>query len=248
MPIRRNTKDPAYLITLKAYVAELLHTHDLFFYPEGGRSYSGELKHPKTGLFSACLQRRTCRACRSCRWRSSYDLVLEDHVLARQKVKRRQRAFSREVAEMVRYAVGYAAARSSRSAGRSRSTATTPNRARSVLDWRTRCSAKSAGSTRCCRRRWWRRRCARTSHAPISRIASTAILDSLPPGANLARALGRRGAGGGHRAAPDPRHHRRRRRPLPRPRPQRPALLRPQPSSTCSRRRRDALSVRSVVR
>ena len=37
----------------------------------------------------------------------SYDLVLEDYVLARQKVKRGQRAFSREVAEMVRYAVGY---------------------------------------------------------------------------------------------------------------------------------------------
>ena len=37
----------------------------------------------------------------------AYDLVLEDHVLARQKVKKRQRAFSREVAEMVRYAVGY---------------------------------------------------------------------------------------------------------------------------------------------
>jgi hypothetical protein len=37
----------------------------------------------------------------------SYDLVLEDHVLARQRVKRSQRAFSREVAEMVRYAVGY---------------------------------------------------------------------------------------------------------------------------------------------
>src|SRR5918995_860366 len=55
MPIRRNTKDPAYLITLKAYVAELLHRHDLFFYPEGGRSYSGELKSWKTGLFSACL-------------------------------------------------------------------------------------------------------------------------------------------------------------------------------------------------
>ena len=35
IPIRRNTKDPAYLITLKAYVAELLKQHDLFFYPEG---------------------------------------------------------------------------------------------------------------------------------------------------------------------------------------------------------------------
>ena len=28
MPVRRNTKDPAYLITLKAYVAELLRRHD----------------------------------------------------------------------------------------------------------------------------------------------------------------------------------------------------------------------------
>ena len=37
----------------------------------------------------------------------AYDLVLEDHVLARQRVKRAQRPFSRELAEMVRYAVGY---------------------------------------------------------------------------------------------------------------------------------------------
>jgi glycerol-3-phosphate O-acyltransferase len=37
IPIRRNTKDPAYLVTLKAYVAEILQKHDLFFYPEGVR-------------------------------------------------------------------------------------------------------------------------------------------------------------------------------------------------------------------
>jgi len=37
----------------------------------------------------------------------SYDLVLEDHVIARQRVKRSQKAFSREIAELVRYAVGY---------------------------------------------------------------------------------------------------------------------------------------------
>jgi glycerol-3-phosphate O-acyltransferase len=37
----------------------------------------------------------------------SYDLVLEDHVIAKQKVKRSQKAFSREIAELVRYAVGY---------------------------------------------------------------------------------------------------------------------------------------------
>ena len=61
IPIRRNTKDPAYLVTLKAYVAELLQRHDLLFYIEGGRSYSGELKTPKTGLLHATLQARAQR-------------------------------------------------------------------------------------------------------------------------------------------------------------------------------------------
>src|SRR6266480_2033311 len=106
IPIRRNTKDPAYLITLKAYVAEILKRHDLFLYPEGGRSYSGELKPAKTGLIHAALT-----AARPdlviIPAAIAYDLVLEDHILAHQRVKRRQRAFTRELAEMVRYAVGY---------------------------------------------------------------------------------------------------------------------------------------------
>ncbi len=106
IPIRRNAKDPAYLVTLKAYVAELLQRHDLLFYIEGGRSYTGELKSPKTGLLHAAMQ-----ADRSgssiVPMAVSYDLVLEDHILAHQGSKRRQRPFAREVAEMVRYAVGY---------------------------------------------------------------------------------------------------------------------------------------------
>ena len=106
LPIRRNMKDPAYLITLKAYVSELLHKHDLFFYPEGGRSYSGELKPAKTGLFSACLDAGV-PGLKLVPVAVSYDLVLEDHVVAKQGVKRRQKAFSREIAELVRYAVGY---------------------------------------------------------------------------------------------------------------------------------------------
>src|SRR6186713_2593082 len=106
IPIRRNTKDPAYLITLKAYVAEILKQHDLFFYPEGGRSYSGELKAAKTGLIHAALTagRRDLVIVPTA---IAYDLVLEDHVLARQRVKKSQRPFHRELAEMVRYAVGY---------------------------------------------------------------------------------------------------------------------------------------------
>jgi len=106
IPIRRNTKDPAYLITLKAYVAEILQKHDLFFYPEGGRSYSGEMKPVKTGLIHAALtaNRRDLVIVPAA---IAYDLVLEDHVLARQQVKKHQRPFTRELAEMVRYAVGY---------------------------------------------------------------------------------------------------------------------------------------------
>ena len=106
MPIRRNTKDPAYLITLKAYVGELLRKHDLFFYPEGGRSYKGELKTSKTGLFSAAVQAGVSNLV-FLPTAIAYDLVLEDHILARQGGKRRQRTFSRELAEMVRFAVGY---------------------------------------------------------------------------------------------------------------------------------------------
>jgi glycerol-3-phosphate O-acyltransferase len=106
LPIRRNMKDPAYLITLKAYVSELLRKHDLFFYPEGGRSYSGELKPAKTGLLNAALDAQI-PGLTLVPVAVAYDLVLEDHVIAKQRVKRSQKAFSREIAELVRYAVGY---------------------------------------------------------------------------------------------------------------------------------------------
>jgi 1-acyl-sn-glycerol-3-phosphate acyltransferase len=106
LPIRRNSRDPLYLMTLKAYVAELLRKHDLFLFPEGGRSYSGEMKPPKTGLLHAALQAEHPRVL-IVPTAVSYDLVLEDYVLSRQKVKRAQRPFSRELAEMVRYSVGY---------------------------------------------------------------------------------------------------------------------------------------------
>jgi glycerol-3-phosphate O-acyltransferase len=106
IPIRRNTKDPAYLVTLKAYVAELLRRHDLFFYIEGGRSYTGELKSPKTGLVHATVQ-ADVEHLSVIPTAVAYDLVLEDRILARQGVKRSQRPFSRELAEMVASAVGY---------------------------------------------------------------------------------------------------------------------------------------------
>jgi len=106
IPIRRATKDPAYLITLKAYIAEMMKKHDLFFYPEGGRSYSGELKPAKTGLMHAALT-AGCPDLVIIPTAIAYDLVLEDRILSRQRVKKQQRPFARELAEMVRYAVGY---------------------------------------------------------------------------------------------------------------------------------------------
>jgi glycerol-3-phosphate O-acyltransferase len=106
IPIRRNSKDPAYLVTLKAYVAELLQRRDLLFYPEGGRSYSGELKPSKMGLLHAALQADRSKLL-VMPMAVSYDLVLEDRMLSSQVHKRRPRPFRHELAEMVGLAVGY---------------------------------------------------------------------------------------------------------------------------------------------
>ncbi len=106
IPIRRNTKDPLYLVTLKAYVAEVLKRKDLLFYFEGGRSYNGELKPSKTGLFHASLfaDRATTQVVPMA---IAYDLVLEDRVLSRQGEKRRQRSTRSEMFELLSPAVGY---------------------------------------------------------------------------------------------------------------------------------------------
>lgn len=106
VPVRRDVKDPAYLVTLKAYVAELLRRTELLLYLEGGRSYNGALKPFKTGLLHAAAQadRNDLVIVPTA---IAYDLVLEDFVLSRQGVKRVQRPFPQELAEMLRYTVGY---------------------------------------------------------------------------------------------------------------------------------------------
>jgi glycerol-3-phosphate O-acyltransferase len=106
IPIRRNSKDPVYLVTLKAYVAEALKRRDLLYYAEGGRSYTGELKTPKTGLLQAALQAgRPDLAILP--MAIAYDVVLEDRILTREATRHRRRPFSQEAAEMIRYSVGY---------------------------------------------------------------------------------------------------------------------------------------------
>jgi glycerol-3-phosphate O-acyltransferase len=106
IPIRRNSKDPLYLVTLRAYMAEVLKRRDVLYYSEGGRSYSGELKAPKTGLLQAALQADRARLA-ILPMAIAYDLVLEERILAREASRRRSRPFSQELAEMARHAVGY---------------------------------------------------------------------------------------------------------------------------------------------
>ena len=77
----------------------------------------------------------------------AYDLVLEDHILARQAVKRRQRPFSRELAEMVRFAVGYRS-RAFVTFGRADSASTATIRLVAAIGARPRASACAAQSGR----------------------------------------------------------------------------------------------------
>ena len=106
IPIRRNSKDPLYLVTLRAYVAELLKRRDVLYYSEGGRSYSGELKSPKTGLLQAALL--ADRGNLSIMPMAiAYDLVLEAGIISREATRHRSRPFSQELGEMVRHAVGF---------------------------------------------------------------------------------------------------------------------------------------------
>ncbi len=89
IPIRRNSKDPLYLVTLRAYIAELLKRRDLLYYAEGGRSYSGELKTPKTGLLQAALQADR-DALSVVPMAIAYDLVLEERIISREAVNAAQ--------------------------------------------------------------------------------------------------------------------------------------------------------------
>jgi len=106
VPIRRNSKDPLYLVTLRAYIAELLKERDLLYYAEGGRSYTGELKTPKTGLLQAALQADRDQVS-IVPMAIAYDLVLEERIITREASRKRKRLFAQEVAEMVRHAVGF---------------------------------------------------------------------------------------------------------------------------------------------
>lgn len=106
IPIRRGSKDPVYLAALKAYVAAVLTQRDLLYYAEGGRSYTGDLKAPKTGLLQAALQADHAHLF-VFPMAIAYDLVLEEKLITRDATRKHKRPFAKEVAEMIRLAVGY---------------------------------------------------------------------------------------------------------------------------------------------
>ena len=168
----------------------------------------------------------------------AYDLVLEDRILAHQGAKRRQRPFGREVAEMVRYAVGYQSRAFVTFGAPIALTGYDPESRRDVMAlahltrdtigrlYKVLPTAVVAAAMRPSIDAARARGARRGDHRRRSRAA----------GANMGVTLGPRG-GRGRRAEPlaDARHHpRRARRPLPRARAHGPALLRPHARSTCS--------------
>ena len=172
IPIRREMKDPVYLATVKAYVAEILQRHDLFLYLEGGRSYSGELKPFKTGLLHAAAQARRTDVV-IIPVAIAYDLVLEDFVLARQRIKRQQRPFAREAAEMVRYAVGYSSRAVVTFGTPIPLTDYDPDGRRSMVQLNAVSATISASSTRYSPPRSWRRQC-------VTRLPGASCMSGSP--------------------------------------------------------------------
>ena len=107
IPIRRNTKDPAYLITLKAYVAEMLKKHDLFFYPGGRPQLQRRAEAGEDRADSRRADRRLRRTSSSFRRRSPTTWCSRITSSRGSGSRSGSGPFTRELAEMVRYAVGY---------------------------------------------------------------------------------------------------------------------------------------------
>ena len=238
IPIRRNTKDPVYLTTLKAYIAELLQRPRPVLLPRGRAQLQrrDEAAQDRPAARRAA-GRREGRAA-SCRWRSRTTSCSRTARIARQGVKKRQRPFTHELAEMVGAGgrlplAGVRHLRRADPAGRLRSRVA-PGRARPGAPSR---ATRSAGSTRCCRRRSSPARCGRRSRARDLESRVDAALDRLQAaGANLAVRDAKHAVEDGVAAPRAPRRASRREGgPPPRARPQRAALLRPDRSSTCCR-------------
>jgi 1-acyl-sn-glycerol-3-phosphate acyltransferase len=201
VPIRRNSKDPLYLVTLRAYVAELLKHRDLLYYAEGGRSLHGRVEDAEDGLLQAALQadREELSVVPVA---IAYDLVLEERHRVARSGAQTQAPFGQEVAEMVRHAVGY----------ESRAFVTfsapiplqqfEPDSRRDLVTLATRFRTRSRAATKCCHGAGGFRACARTCRRselisrledlhgpagrgwrePLGRNARQAADEGVPPG------------------------------------------------------------------
>ena len=107
IPIRRNTKDPAYLITLQGLRRRDPQEARPVLLSRGRAQLQRRAEAVEDRPDSRGADAPSCPNLVIIPVAIAYDLVLEDHILAHQRVKKRQRPFSRELAEMVRYAVGY---------------------------------------------------------------------------------------------------------------------------------------------
>lgn len=95
--IDRQNKDILYLLIQKNYLSYLLENdQDIIVYPEGGRSYSGEIKEPKLMWLKSVLQSKNKDKIVILPISINYDLVLEDKILTKIGKKVKQKNFNRE--------------------------------------------------------------------------------------------------------------------------------------------------------
>ena len=212
IPIRRNTKDPAYLITLKAYVAEILQAARPVLL-SGGRAQLQ--RGAEVDRRPGCSTRRSApdgaEPRRSCRWRSRTTSCSRTTSSRGSGSRRRQRPFSARAGGdgPLRGRVPVARVRHLR-AGRFRSGECDPQSRRDVLELAPgRPRTRSARCTRCCRRRV-RRGDAAVDHArATSRSGSTRFSRTLAARPRQPRRRQRPGGGRRRRrAARDARHRR----------------------------------------
>ena len=158
VPIRRNSKDPLYLITLRAYIAELLKDARPALLRGGRAQLQRRIEVPEDRPAAGGAARLTGTRLSVVPMAVAYDLVLEDRMLSREAMRKSKRPFAQEVAEMVRHAVGIRVARvRDVRAGHSARLRSIRNRGGISSRWRTACRTTSAASTRCCPPRSWPR-------------------------------------------------------------------------------------------
>jgi 1-acyl-sn-glycerol-3-phosphate acyltransferase len=195
VPIRRNSKDPLYLVTLRAVRRRTAQAPRPPLLRGRRTQLYRRAEDAEDGLLQAALQadREELSVVPVA---IAYDLVLEERIVSREAARKRKRPFGQEVAEMVRHAVGY----------ESRAFVTfsapiplqqfEPDSRRDLVTLGASDSGRHRrAATKCCRRRSWPRSCVRTCPAASSSRASKTRMGRLTDaGANLSARSARQAA------------------------------------------------------